>query len=151
MNERSKKLAGILLIILPTVAYGGATLLTLVIQNESGYADNPLRQDLWRAGHAHAGVLLILSLVILKYVDHARLSETMKQLARSGTPISAILILAAFFLSIVEPQSTKPTKLIYLAYAGFALLTFTLVTLGVGLVRKKKPGRQETRNRTKQG
>jgi hypothetical protein len=25
--------------------------------------DNPLRQDLWRAGHAHAGVWLILALV----------------------------------------------------------------------------------------
>jgi hypothetical protein len=29
----------------------------------------PLRQDLWRAGHAHAGVLLILSLVALRYAD----------------------------------------------------------------------------------
>lgn len=151
MNERSKRLAGILLIILPTVAYGGATLLKLLIEKESGYVDNPLRQDLWRAGHAHAGVLLILSLVILRYVDHARLSETMKQLVRSGTPISAILIPAAFFLSVVDPESTEPTKLIYLAYAGFALLTFTLVTLGVGLLRKRKPGRQESRNRSEHG
>jgi hypothetical protein len=118
VNERSKKLAGILLIVLPTVAYGGATLLNLLIENESGYVDNPLRQDLWRAGHAHAGVLLILSLVILRYVDHARLSETTKQLVRSGTPISAILIPVAFFLSVVDPGSTKPNNLIYLAYAG---------------------------------
>jgi drug/metabolite transporter superfamily protein YnfA len=33
---------------------------------------NPLRQDLWRAGHAHAGVWLILALVALRYVDEAR-------------------------------------------------------------------------------
>jgi hypothetical protein len=26
----------------------------------AGYMQNPLRQDLWRAGHAHAGVLLIV-------------------------------------------------------------------------------------------
>ena len=44
MTEPSKKLAGILLIILPTVAYGGATLLTMLINPDSGYADNPLRQ-----------------------------------------------------------------------------------------------------------
>lgn len=39
------------------------------------YIANPLRQDLWRAGHAHAGVLLVLSLVALRYVDEARLGE----------------------------------------------------------------------------
>ena len=57
MSEQSKKLAGILLIILPTVAFGGTSLLSLLINDASGYADNALRQDLWRAGHAHAGVL----------------------------------------------------------------------------------------------
>ena len=78
MSEQSKKLAGILLIILPTVAFGGTSLLSLLINDASGYADNALRQDLWRAGHAHAGVLLILSLVILRYVDEAKLSEQWK-------------------------------------------------------------------------
>jgi len=140
MTEPSKKLAGILLIILPTVAYGGVTLLTLLIDRESGYADNPLRQDLWRAGHAHAGVLLILSLVILRYVDEANLSENLKGFVRRGTPTTAILIPAAFFLSVLDPQSTEPNKLIYLAYAGFALLAATLLTLGIGLIRKSREG-----------
>lgn len=140
MTEPSKKLAGILLIILPTVAYGGVTLLTLLIDRESGYADNPLRQDLWRAGHAHAGVLLILSLVILRYVDEANLSENLKGFVRRGTPTTAILIPAAFFLSVLDPESTEPNKLIYLAYAGFALLAVTLVTLGIGLIRKGREG-----------
>lgn len=136
MHAQSKKLAGILLIILPTVAYGGATLLHFLTSSQSGYTDNPLRQDLWRAGHAHAGVLLILSLVILRYVDEARLPEKIKQMVRSGTPASAILIPAAFFLSVLDPESAEPNNLIYLAYAGFALLAFTFVTLGVGLLRK---------------
>lgn len=138
MSESSKKMAGILFIILPTVAYGGVSLLTLLINPESGYSDNPLRQDLWRAGHAHAGVLLILSLVILKYVDEANLSEKMKRMIRSGTPVCAILIPAAFFLSVLDPESTSPNKLIYLAYVGFALLTFTLIALGIGLIKKEK-------------
>jgi len=30
---------------------------------------NPLRQDLWRADHAHAGVLVILTLLAPRYVD----------------------------------------------------------------------------------
>jgi hypothetical protein len=56
--------AGILLVVLPSVMYGGLTLLGMVTGNTPGYSDNPLRQNLWRAGHAHAGVYLVLSLVM---------------------------------------------------------------------------------------
>jgi hypothetical protein len=41
--------------------------------NDPAYMKNPLRQDLWRAGHAHAGVLVILTLLALRYVDEATL------------------------------------------------------------------------------
>lgn len=138
MNEKSRKLAGILLIILPTVAFGGASLLTLLIDPDSEYMRNPLRQDLFRAGHAHAGVMLILSLVILKYVDEANLSERIKQLVRIGTPITAILLPVAFFFSVLNPRATEPNSLIYLAYLGFIVLTITLLTLGIGLIKKKR-------------
>lgn len=137
MNEKSKKLAGILLIILPTVAYGGFSLLMLLINPGSHYMENPLRQNLFRAGHAHAGVLLVLSLVILKYVDDTSYSEKTKQLIRVGTPVTAILLPFAFFFSVLSPDATKPNDLIYIAYAGFAILFITLITLGIGLVRKK--------------
>ena len=139
MKQESKSLAGILLIIFPTVAYGGMSILGMLINDERGYVDNPLRQDLWRAGHAHAGVLLILSLVILRYVDEANLSKSMKKLVRNGTPLSAILIPAAFFLSVLEPDSSEPNTFIYLAYVGFAVLTFTFIVLGIGLVKKTPP------------
>lgn len=46
MNESSKKFAGFLLIILPTVAFGGTALLNMLVTGETGYTDNPLRQDL---------------------------------------------------------------------------------------------------------
>lgn len=136
MNKKSKKLAGILLIVLPTVAYGGLSLLQMLLDSQSGYMDNPLRQSLFRAGHAHAGVLLVLSLVILKYVDEAQLSERWKAFVRSGVPVAAILIPAAFFLSIIPANATKPNDLIYLAYLGFVVLIATLLILGIGLVRK---------------
>jgi hypothetical protein len=99
-------LAGVLLIVLPTVMFGGISLLKFLTSNEPGYVDNPLRQDLFRAGHAHAGVYLVLSLVMLRYVDEAILSPFWKWLARLGAPIAAILIPAAFFLSVVASQAT---------------------------------------------
>src|SRR6516165_8207134 len=70
MTYESRLLAGILLIVLPTVLIGGISILSLLI-GDPAYMENPLRQDLWRAGHAHAGVWLILALVSLRYVDEA--------------------------------------------------------------------------------
>lgn len=57
MTAPSRRVAGILLVIMPPVVLGGASVLTLLV-NDPAYADNALRQDLWRAGHAHGGVLL---------------------------------------------------------------------------------------------
>jgi hypothetical protein len=55
MSPQSRLVAGIVLIMVPTVEIGGASILSLLIA-DPGYAQNDLRQDLWRAGHAHAGV-----------------------------------------------------------------------------------------------
>ena len=76
-SRESRRLAGVLLVALPSVMYGGVTLLNLLI-HDSTYMANPLRQNLSRAGHAHAGVLLVLALVGLRYVDDANLPARLK-------------------------------------------------------------------------
>jgi len=135
MSPESRRLAGILIIVLPTVAIGGVSILTLLI-SDPAYMENPLRQDLWRAGHAHAGVLLILSLVALRYVDEAKLSDPMKAFSRSAIPTAAILLPVAFFFSVLTPDATEPNAMIYLAYVGAVVLMAGLVVLGVGLLRR---------------
>lgn len=143
MSRESRMLAGVLLIVLPTVMFGGISLLKFLTSNEPGYVDNPLRQDLFRAGHAHAGVYLVLSLVMLRYVDEAILGPFWKWLARLGAPIAAILIPAAFFLSVVSPQAREPNGLINLAYIGAVFLASAVLTLGVGLVRAARASRTQ--------
>jgi hypothetical protein len=140
VSRESRLLAGILLVTVPTVMFGGATLLRQLIARAPGYYDNPLRHDLWRAGHAHAGVYLVLSLVLLRYVDEAALSPVAKWVARLGAPIAAILIPAAFFLSVVSPGATEPNGLIYLAYPGAAALGLGVLTVGIGLIRGTRAG-----------
>jgi hypothetical protein len=141
MSRESRMFAGVLLVVLPSVMYGGLTILGMLIRQEPGYADNPLRHDMWRAGHAHAGVYLVLSLVMLRYVDEALLSPFWKWLARTGAPIAAILIPAAFFLSVASPSAKEPNGLINLAYVGAAFLAGALLTLGVGLIRAARMAR----------
>jgi hypothetical protein len=135
MSPESRRTAGILLVVMPTVVIGGASLLTFLVHDPS-YQAKPLRQDLWRAGHAHAGVLLVLSLIALRYVDDARLSAGAKSFVRGAIPTAAILLPVAFFLSMVSPRATAPNGLINLAYAGGVLVALGLLVLGVGLIRK---------------
>jgi hypothetical protein len=127
-------MAGSLLIILPSVMFGGVSILTLLIGSPE-YMRNPLRQDLWRAGHAHAGVLLLLSLISLRYVDEAILSAGWKWFVRLSIPTAAILLPLAFFFSVLTPDATRPNGIISLAYIGAVVLASGVVTLGVGLVR----------------
>jgi len=138
MSRESRMLAGILLVVLPTVMYGGLTLLSFLTRDVPGYNDNPLRHDLWRAGHAHAGVYLVLSLVMLRYVDEAVLSPLWKWIARTGAPIAAILIPAGFFLSVASPTAKQPNGLMNLAYIGALFLAAAALSLGVGLIRAAK-------------
>lgn len=133
-GRESRRLAGTLLVLLPLVAFGGTSILTLLV-GDPAYADNPLRRDLWRAGHAHAGVLLVLALVALRYVDEAALSDRLKRVVRHAIPAAAVLLPAAFFLSVLTPDATEPNALINLAYVGAVVLVAGLVLLGVGLLR----------------
>jgi hypothetical protein len=136
MSPQSRLVAGILLILVPTVEIGGASILSLLISDPS-YSQNDLRQDLWRAGHAHAGVWLVLSLVALRYVDEATLSEGMKWLVRLAFPAAALLMPLAFFLSVLSPEATEPNAMIYLAYVAGIVLAVGLLVLGVGLIRRR--------------
>jgi len=141
MAPQTRRLAGILLILLPTVALGGASLLTMIVGDIPGYLDNPVRQDLWRAGHAHAGIMLILSLVVLRYVDETNLGGGWLWLARTGVPLAAILMPAGFFGSILMPDQTEPNALIGLVPLGGLFLVAGVLTTGVGLVRAGGRGR----------
>src|SRR5215217_8074061 len=136
MSSQSRLVAGILLIVLPTVELGGASILSLLISDPQ-YTQNELRQDLWRAGHAHAGVLLVLTLVALRYVDDAALSDRTRWVVRLSFPTAAVLLPLAFFLSVLDPAATEPNVLVNLAYLGAVILCVAMVTLGVGLVRAR--------------
>jgi hypothetical protein len=72
---------------------------------------------------------------MLRYLDEAALSPFWKWIARKRAPIAAILIHAAFFLSVVSPKATAPNGLIDLAYLGALFLAAAVLSLGVGLVR----------------
>ena len=124
-------LIGILLLALVTVESGGY-FLTRVVR---GHAPaNRLQMSFFRAGHAHAAVLLVLSIAILAVISYAALDGFWLWLARLGAPIAAILRPAGFFLSVLGREPEKPNRLIVLLWIGAGVLTAGLITAGIGLV-----------------
>lgn len=140
MTTESRRLAGILLILVPAVAFGGVSLLGMILGGSPGYLDNPVRQALWRAGHAHAGIMLILALVLLRYAEETGLRGIWRWLARHGVPIAAILMPAGFFLSVLTPDATEPNALIALVPLGGLFLVAGVLTIGIGLLRSPDLG-----------
>jgi hypothetical protein len=102
-------MSGIILITVPTIQYGGYFLLTSLMNKGSGYMENPLRQNFFRAGHAHAGVIVILSLVCQILADGAVLPMPLLWFIRIGA-LSAILISAGFFFSVLPPTCPRRRK-----------------------------------------
>jgi hypothetical protein len=136
MTREARMMSGIILITVPTIQYGGYFLLTSLMNKSSGYMENPLRQNFFRAGHAHAGVIVILSLVCQMLADAAVLPTPMLWFVRIGVPVSAILISAGFFLSVLPPNAIQASKSVSLIYAGALVLAVGVVTLGIGLLRR---------------
>src|SRR5467141_5306974 len=114
MTREARLLSGIVLITVPTIQYGGYFLLRSLVDKGSGYMDNALRQNFFRAGHAHAGVIVILSLLSQIFVDAAVLPEPLQWLIRIGVPASAILISGGFFFSMLSPAAAAPSRAVYL-------------------------------------
>jgi hypothetical protein len=135
MSSASRIVAAVLLIALLTVEVGGGSLLAMLTRRMPGYLDNPLRQNLFRAMHAHAGVWVVLALVGMLYVDQAQLSGGLQALVRATLFAAPVLVALGFSLSVLSPKAERPNGLIGLVYLGGLSLAVGVVTLGVGLLR----------------
>jgi hypothetical protein len=131
MSDESRVLAGILVLSLVTVETGGLYLVKLW---KDAAGATPFQIGFARAGHAHAGVLLVLGLLCQLYVDEADLSGFFAWVARSGVPIAAILVPGGFFAASAGAGRTGPNRFIVIVYAGALVLATGLATLGVGLL-----------------
>lgn len=131
MSDESKFLAGVLLLALVTVETGGLYLVRLVRGRAPA---TPFQLGFARAGHAHAGVLLVLALVCQLLADETGQSGLGDWLSRSGVAVAALLMPAGFFFSSAGRDRTGPNRLIVLVYAGAVFLAAGLASLGVGLL-----------------
>jgi hypothetical protein len=114
---------------LPTVMYGGYSLLSLLRQNSL----TPEQVTLFRAGHAHAGVLLVMSLAYYVYLAKAALPSPVKYGACVALAAGIILQSGGFFWHafVDRAGSFAGTRLTVL---GAVLLAAALLVLTYGLI-----------------
>jgi hypothetical protein len=131
LSPEAASTAGILLLTIVAVEFGGWYVLQLVTGRQEA---TPFQKTFARAGHAHAGVLVILALICQIFADAAGLDGLPATLARTGVPLAAILIPAGYFFSSAGRGATEPNRLIALVYAGAISLALGVVALGIGLI-----------------
>lgn len=131
LSEAGRSIAGILLLSIVTIEFGGWFLTGVV---RGAVPMTPLQQNFARAGHAHAGVLVVFGLVCQILADATTLDGFVGMIARVGVPLAAILMSAGFFLSTAGRNVTKPNRLIWLVWIGALSLAAGVVSLGVGLL-----------------
>lgn len=132
LSSDARSTAGILLLAVVAVEYGGTYMVKIV----RGKVDaTPFQQSFSRAGHAHAGVLVIFALLCLVLADAAEVSGFQATLARNGVALAAILMPAGFFFSSMGAGRSQPNRFIILLWLGAAILAAGVIALGIGLLR----------------
>jgi hypothetical protein len=127
-------MCGLALILVPTIVYGGLTLLGVISQGQYGTPGptglSPEQQAFYRAGHAHAGVLTVLGIVLQILIDHSALPLLAMRSARAGALVAPLLVSAGFF-GVAHVPALRG-----LLYLGAATVIVTTLTVGIGLLRR---------------
>ncbi|QMW67575.1 hypothetical protein H4N58_06720 [Mumia sp. ZJ1417] len=131
MNAASTLVAGIVVLTVITIETGGMFLLRVVGGKRPA---NALQKSFFRAGHAHAGVLVILGLVTLLLTNAADVDGAWRLVGPIGVLIAAIVMPAGFFLSVLGRDPQRPGRLMALVWTGAGVLALGLAATGVSLV-----------------
>jgi hypothetical protein len=131
LSDSSSTTAGILLLTVVTIQFGGTFLLRV---GSGSVPATEFQKAFFRAGHAHAGVLVILGLVGTILVDATNLDGFWEFVARDGVPLGAIGMSAGFFLSAIGRDRHRPNRLVALLWLGAGSAAAGVLTLGAGLI-----------------
>lgn len=133
MSPDARLMCGISLILVPTIVYGGLTVLNVVSNGLFGTPGpknlSPSQVAFYRAGHAHAGVLTLLALFVQIAVDYAAIPQWLVWPVRVGAVAAALLVSGGFF-AVAHARALRG-----LLYLGAFLVAATTLIVGIGLIR----------------
>lgn len=134
MTDAARWMIALAFISLPTIAYGGYFLLSILKRQVGTENITSEQRDYFRAGHAHAGVLVILAIIAQLILDNSRFNDTFTWAIRLGLFVSPLLISGGFFGGAPRKQGDKPTSLIKLIPLGAIVLSLSTIGVGASLL-----------------
>jgi len=130
--EPTTALPAISLLSLVTVESGGWALLGFITKRRG--ALGPFREQFFRAGHAHAGVLLVMTLAAFAYFERADLSEGTQWLLGFVLLAGVLAQSGGFFVHLALGEEGKVSLGTKLTRAGGIVIALPLVWLAIALL-----------------
>jgi hypothetical protein len=118
-------------IALPTVMYGGYSLLQLINRGDVLTAS---QVGWFRAGHAHAGVLLLMSLLYYTFMDKTALPPVAKHAACATLFVGILAQSGGFYIHMIEGQRNYAFIGTAVTSIGAVLLVCAIGVLVYGLI-----------------
>jgi hypothetical protein len=135
MSPDARLMCGLSLILIPSIVYGGLTVLGVVsncLMGTPGPSNLSATQiAFYRAGHAHAGVLTLLAMLLQIAIDYAVIPTSLVWPVRVAAIAASILVSGGFF-AVAYARSLR-----VVLYTGAVLVAATTLTVGVGLIRSR--------------
>jgi hypothetical protein len=129
--ETTTLLPVISLLFLVSVEYGGWSLLGFLTgRGQLG----EFREQFFRGGHAHAGVLLVLSLVYFLYLDRTGYSTAVQWLAGLLLLLGIMAQSGGFFIHLGLGQKGRSSLGTIVTRTSALLLAAALIVLAIGLL-----------------
>jgi hypothetical protein len=124
-----------------TVEFGGLALLGYLAEGRAPVpgGDAPevgRKMRFFRAGHAHAGVLIVLSLVYFIYLDRARFSNGVDWLIGLVLVVGTLAQCGGFFVHMGAGAPERATAGTTLTRLGALLIAIALIVLAIGLIKE---------------
>ncbi|MBK9124543.1 MAG: hypothetical protein IPM16_15700 [Chloroflexi bacterium] len=133
LSDAAQLMIGLAFISIPTIEFGGRFLLSQ-LGNPNSVITSAEQAAYFRAGHAHAGVLVILAIVGQIAADSIAVSSVIEWGIRILLFAAPILMSAGFFLGAPTGKSKRPGRLISILYGGALCLAVGTIGLGGALI-----------------
>jgi hypothetical protein len=130
--EPTRVLPIVAMVSLVTVEAGGWSLLSHLTGREGlSHAE----EQFFRAGHAHAGVLLVLSLIYFIYLGRTALSAGVQWALGALLLLGVLAQAGGFFIHLLAGAERSPSIGTFVTRLGGVMLAVALLALAIGLAR----------------
>ena len=134
MSDETRIVVGLAFISLPTIAFGGYFLLSILKRAAGTEGITETQRDYFRAGHAHAGVLVLLGIVGQLFLDESKLDGAVVWALRIGLIAAPLLISGGFFGGAPRTTRGAAGPLVRLVTAGAVVLSLSTIGVGISLL-----------------